>query len=70
MMNNTQAEQTFYLVYPEKKIVTATKIMGWYSDAVANGECEAGALDAMTAAQLLEDAGLITIGTRFRGKMY
>jgi hypothetical protein len=56
-------EATFFLLYPERKVVTATRILGWYSDALADGEVEGESdVDAFEAARILDEAGLITLG--------
>lgn len=52
------------LVYPEKRVVSDTTILGWYRDAVDNGEIPEAEyeLGLIEAAQELEDIGHITIG--------
>jgi hypothetical protein len=55
--------KTYWLLYPENRIVTAEKIQMWHLDAVSNGECE-GDIDQDDiegAIAQLEDAGLITV---------
>ena len=53
------------ILYPEVKEVTAEQIIGWYQDAVENGEVTGTLnderIDVETAALALEDAGLITL---------
>jgi len=55
--------ETYRLLYPEAGIITASKIMNWHADAVANGEVEGGleSHDVRGAIDQMEDAGLITI---------
>jgi hypothetical protein len=53
------------LTYPDKREVPAAKILGWYHDAVENGEVEGTTDDehitVEAAALALEDAGLISL---------
>lgn len=51
----------FRIIWPDSKLVSAETITGWYSDAVANGDCDAGLTDVSDMALALDDAGLITI---------
>lgn len=54
-----------FLLYPFKGFVSADKVAGWYSDAVANGEIADEYLhahDTETMARALSDAGHITVG--------
>jgi len=52
----------FRILYPERRVVSAEKILTWYQDAVANGEVDdLGAVSAIIAAQLLHEAGIITV---------
>jgi hypothetical protein len=55
--------ETYQLLYPEKRIVTANRILVWHQDAVANREVEGGLDfdDVAGAIAQLEDAGLITV---------
>ena len=55
--------ETYRLLYPESRIVTAEKILGWHADAVSNKEVEGGldSQDVRGAIEQLEDAGLITV---------
>jgi hypothetical protein len=55
--------QTFKIIWPERKNVTASQIEIWYDDAVANKEVED--VDCVTPADKaaeLNHAGLITLG--------
>lgn len=59
------AMQTFNIVWPEQRRVTASKIIMWADDAIANGEIDPQDVDiedAESCAQALHDAGLITRG--------
>jgi hypothetical protein len=55
--------ETYSLLYPEHRTVSAVTILGWHADAVANKECEGGldTDDVRGAIEQLEDAGLITV---------
>ena len=53
----------FEILYPEHRFVTATQIIGWYTDAVANGETsECGLNDPEEMARELDSIGHITLG--------
>jgi len=61
---------TFKLIYPEKRIkpqiVQDHTIIGWFQDAVANGEIDTSSYDPNTKdvhemANALADSGLITL---------
>lgn len=58
--------ETYHILYPENRIVSAEKIVGWYQDAVSDGECEAiegdPTLNVRLCALALDDAGLISLG--------
>jgi len=53
------------IIYPEKREVKNSQILGWYNDAVENGEVKGTVnderIDVETAALALEDAGIITL---------
>ena len=55
--------ETYRLLYPESRIVSAPMLMNWHQDAVANGEVEGGLdiYDVRGAIEQMEDAGLITV---------
>lgn len=58
-------EQTFYMIYPEVRHVTATWIKQRYEDYCADGRIDEdylGTDDPNIMAQALEDAGLFTFG--------
>lgn len=56
-------ELTIRILWPEDKRVPASKIEGWYKDAVANGQVTDADLTApMDQARALDDAGIITLG--------
>jgi hypothetical protein len=66
-------EEVIDIIWPEKRAVKASVILGWYRDAVANGEITTDGMvepsddiDARTAAELLMDAGKITLRRRDR----
>jgi hypothetical protein len=55
----------FYIVYPEKRWVTAKQIHTWFEDALDNGEIAdeyTAAKTAVERAKALDDAGLLTQG--------
>jgi hypothetical protein len=55
----------FYIVYPERRYISAARIHAWYKDAVANGEIAEEHCNAKThqeMADALSDAGIITLG--------
>jgi hypothetical protein len=52
----------YQILWPENRMVDEIVIAGWYSDAVMNGECEAGCTGSQDQANALSDAGLITLG--------
>lgn len=54
----------YYLVYPEYRAVSAAKIVGWYEDSLADGDVEPGRITTDSMALALQDAGLITLGSR------
>lgn len=49
-----------YIIYPERRWISQTKLARWYADAVANREAEPGATNLNEMAAALEDAGFIT----------
>jgi hypothetical protein len=63
----------FEIIWPEKKLVSAEKILGWYRDAVMNGEIDGPedptSASPVFAARMLDEAGLITLsGGKWRTK--
>ena len=61
--------EQFYIVYPDRTMVSAEKIVGWYNDAVFNKEIDGDSIggiftpeDVRMAALALEDVGHITLG--------
>lgn len=56
----------FKILWPETRFVTASKIEGWYEDAVANGEVDAldGLATTEEKATALHRSGLITLGRK------
>ena len=58
-------DQFFYMIWPERRTVTAKQILGWYADALANEELEGEPTqNAEEAARALDEAGLITLTKR------
>lgn len=55
-----ESEDMIGLLYPEKRNVPASKIMGWAEDAFANREINHKPTDLQDAINQLEDAGHIT----------
>lgn len=58
-------ERMFHIIWPDNRRVPASKILGWYADARANGEIEdapENATNALAAARVLDHYGLITLG--------
>lgn len=49
-----------YLVYPERRWISAERLTQWYADAVANMEAQPGARTVDEMAAELEDIGFIT----------
>jgi hypothetical protein len=54
-------KQTFKILWPERRIVTANQIRTWYGDGVANGELAAGLRDPDEMARELHSFGTITL---------
>lgn len=56
--------ETYHILYPENRIVSAEQIVIWYQDAVQDCEVEAveGEPTARECALALDDAGLISLG--------
>ncbi len=58
--------ETYHILYPDNRNVSAEKIVGWYNDAVSNGEVDAidgdPTLNVREAALALDDAGIISLG--------
>lgn len=54
---------SFYILWPEKRSITASQIRGWYLDAVDNKQVKQLPPNATAAdmAQVLHQAGLITL---------
>jgi len=57
--------ETFHILYPDNRVVSADKILGWFNDACENGEIDGvenpqGA-NPHFAAKMLDQAGLITL---------
>lgn len=57
-------DETFLVIWPERREVTAEKIASWYADAADNKEVDGLETNALAQAKALHDAGLITLGTR------
>ena len=58
--------QSFFIVWPERRMVSATQVRCWYADAKCNGELDAtecGHKCAPEMAFALHRAGLITLAT-------
>src|ERR1700722_5452729 len=52
----------FYILYPERRVVSTHPLARWYTDAVANGQVEdCGPCSVQAAANALHQAGLITL---------
>ncbi len=54
----------FFIVWPEKRLVSSAQIESWYADAVADNEMEDEYLDAkdlISKAQALHGMGYITL---------
>lgn len=49
-----------YLLYPEKRWISAAKLAQWYGDEVANMAVRPGCRTVNEMAEELEDAGFIT----------
>lgn len=49
-----------YIIYPERRWVSADRLTDWYADAVANMEAQPGARTVDEMAAELEDIGFIT----------
>jgi len=56
----------FFILWPERRIVSADQIDTWYSDARANGELDddGSATDPLDQALALDRVGLITLKMR------
>ena len=58
----------FHILYPDNRYVNAATILSWFADAVANAEIDgvenAAGYDAEAAAELLDNAGHITLAVR------
>lgn len=51
----------FEIIWPEKRVLSAEKLMAWAEDAYANGEIDVRPINASEAAEMLHQAGLITL---------
>lgn len=63
---NSVRDDTFFIVYPEKRVVSAQQIRTWYEDAVANGDygIELGLNDPREMAATLSSCGHITLARK------
>jgi len=62
--------ETFTIIWPERRTVSAEQIASWYADAVDDGRVPLGENRATTPramALVLEDIGFITLGARAGG---
>jgi hypothetical protein len=65
-MNWQDNDGNFWIEWPGRRKLTSDQVMMAYSDAVANGDCEAGHDNTyIEAAQELDQAGLFTFGNSF-----
>lgn len=56
----------FYIIYPDKRWVSAKQIRLWYEDLVADKRIDAVSVKSHNAmAKALDDAGFITLGTSY-----
>lgn len=53
----------FNLIWPERRTVADHVVLGWAKDAFANGEIGEAPRSAAHAANLLDQAGLVTFGS-------
>lgn len=65
MMTRMPHDASIYIIYPEKRWVSAEQITSWYLDAVANGQVQnRHCIRTWDMAGELEDIGLITRGVQ------
>ena len=54
-------KSTYQILWPDYRVVPSETIVGWYADAVANGDAAEGCITPDEMAAALNQAGLITL---------